>query len=73
MPRVCISDIRTFKASLYATFYAASEEHPTTGQSKLIVPISTWSDTLANDASVPPAFSVSLLRFLVEESPPTFF
>lgn len=49
-----------YATSLYATFYAASEEHPTTGQSNLIVPISTWSDTLANDASVPPAFSLNV-------------
>lgn len=49
-----------YATTLYATFYAASEDYPTAGQSNLIVPISTMSDTLANDASVPPAFSLNV-------------
>ncbi|KAI6022667.1 peptide N-acetyl-beta-D-glucosaminyl asparaginase amidase A-domain-containing protein [Pisolithus marmoratus] len=49
-----------YATTLYATFYEASENYPTAGQSNLIVPISTMSDTLANDASVPPAFSLNV-------------
>lgn len=46
-------------ATLFATFYTASQKYPTAGQSNLIVPISTMSNSSADDASVPPAFSVS--------------
>lgn len=46
-------------ATLYATFYTASQEYPTAGQSNLIVPISTMLNNTADEASVPPAFSVS--------------
>ncbi|KAL4067629.1 peptide N-acetyl-beta-D-glucosaminyl asparaginase amidase A-domain-containing protein [Scleroderma citrinum] len=49
-----------YATTLHATFYVASGEHPTAGQSNLIVPISTLSDKLANDASVPPAFSLNV-------------
>lgn len=47
-------------ATLYATFYASSEEYPTAGQSNLIVPISTMLNNTGNEASVPSAFSVCL-------------
>lgn len=49
-----------YATTLYATFYAASNNNPTARQSNLIVPISTMSKTLANDASVPPAFSLNV-------------
>ncbi|KAF8136358.1 peptide N-acetyl-beta-D-glucosaminyl asparaginase amidase A-domain-containing protein [Boletus edulis] len=51
---------RLSTATLYATFYTASQAYPTAGQSNLIVPISTLSNNSANDASVPPAFSLNV-------------
>ncbi|KAF9227924.1 hypothetical protein BS17DRAFT_726591 [Gyrodon lividus] len=45
---------------LYATFYSASEKYPTAGQSNLIVPISTMLNSTAEEASVPPAFSLNV-------------
>ncbi|KAG8217519.1 peptide N-acetyl-beta-D-glucosaminyl asparaginase amidase A-domain-containing protein [Butyriboletus roseoflavus] len=57
-----------YATTLYATFYAASEEYPTAGQSNLIVPISTMLNNTAGEASVPLAFSlnVTLPRNTVE-------
>ncbi|KAH0830569.1 peptide N-acetyl-beta-D-glucosaminyl asparaginase amidase A-domain-containing protein [Lanmaoa asiatica] len=57
-----------YATTLYATFYTASQEYPTAGQSNLIVPISTMLNNTADDASVPPAFSlnVTLPRNTVE-------
>ncbi|KAG9318485.1 peptide N-acetyl-beta-D-glucosaminyl asparaginase amidase A-domain-containing protein [Chiua virens] len=49
-----------YATTLYATFYAASQEYPTAGQSNLIVPISTMLNSTADDASVPPAFSLNV-------------
>lgn len=46
-------------ATLYATFYAASQDYPTAGQSNIIVPITTMLNNTGDEASVPPAFSVS--------------
>ncbi|KIJ17411.1 hypothetical protein PAXINDRAFT_73494 [Paxillus involutus ATCC 200175] len=57
-----------YDTTLYATFYSASEKYPTAGQSNLIVPISTMLNNTADEASVPPAFSlnVTLPRNTVE-------
>ncbi|KIJ69396.1 hypothetical protein HYDPIDRAFT_79703 [Hydnomerulius pinastri MD-312] len=49
-----------YATTLYATFYTASEKYPTAGQSNLIVPISTMSNTSADEASVPPTFSTNI-------------
>ncbi|KAH7930776.1 hypothetical protein BV22DRAFT_999830 [Leucogyrophana mollusca] len=49
-----------YATTLYATFYAASEQYPTAGQADLIIPISTMSNTSADDASVPPTFSLNV-------------
>ncbi|KAG6376151.1 peptide N-acetyl-beta-D-glucosaminyl asparaginase amidase A-domain-containing protein [Boletus reticuloceps] len=49
-----------YATTLYATFYTASQAYPTAGQSDLIVPISILSNNSANDASVPPAFSLNV-------------
>ncbi|KAF8559579.1 hypothetical protein OG21DRAFT_1402188 [Imleria badia] len=49
-----------YATTLYVTFYSASQEHPTAGQSNLIVPISTMSNNSADEASVPPAFSLNV-------------
>ncbi|KAH7914650.1 peptide N-acetyl-beta-D-glucosaminyl asparaginase amidase A-domain-containing protein [Hygrophoropsis aurantiaca] len=49
-----------YATTLYATFYSATEEYPTAGQSDLIIPISTMSNTSADDASVPPIFSINV-------------
>jgi hypothetical protein len=54
----CIFTLCLSTATLYATFYSASEKYPTAGQSNLIVPISTMLNNTADEASVPPAFSV---------------
>ncbi|KAI9566425.1 peptide N-acetyl-beta-D-glucosaminyl asparaginase amidase A-domain-containing protein [Boletus coccyginus] len=57
-----------YATTLYATFYTASQEYPTAGQSNLIVPLSTMSKNSADDTSVPPAFSpnVTLPRNTVQ-------
>ncbi|KAF8844962.1 hypothetical protein BDN67DRAFT_1050060 [Paxillus ammoniavirescens] len=57
-----------YDTTLYATFYSASDIYPTAGQSNLIVPISTMLNNTADEASVPPAFSlnVTLPRNTVE-------
>ena len=52
------SDFQRLIATVSATFFASSLKHPATGQANTIIPISTLSNTSANDASVPPAFSV---------------
>ncbi|KAG2349899.1 hypothetical protein BDR05DRAFT_979958 [Suillus weaverae] len=49
-----------YATTLYATFYASSEEYPTAGQSNMIVPISTMRNNTGNEASVPPAFSLNV-------------
>lgn len=53
------------QATLHATYFASSDAHPATKQANTIIPISTLSDTSANDASVPPKFTVCITRFVV--------
>ncbi|EIW85186.1 hypothetical protein CONPUDRAFT_87677 [Coniophora puteana RWD-64-598 SS2] len=49
-----------YATTVYATFYAATAQYTTAPQSNLIVPISTLSNTSADDASVPPVFSTNI-------------
>ena len=45
-------------ATLHATFFASSAEHPPAPKADLIIPVSTLANDTGNDASVPPTFSV---------------
>lgn len=45
-------------ATLHATFYASSSEHPPGEHADLIIPVTTLADNSGDVASVPPAFSV---------------
>lgn len=49
-----------YATTLQAVFYEASLEYPTAEQSNVIIPISTLSNTLSDDASVPPSFSLNV-------------
>lgn len=62
--RVVPFTFSAFKATLYATLYAALEDYSTAGQSNLIVPVSPILDTLANGPRVPHAF-LSWFMFLM--------
>ncbi|KAJ7632622.1 peptide N-acetyl-beta-D-glucosaminyl asparaginase amidase A-domain-containing protein [Roridomyces roridus] len=49
-----------YSATLDATFFASSPEHPPAKQANAIIPLSTHSNTTGNDASVPPGFSMNV-------------
>lgn len=45
-------------ATLTATFFASSPEHPPAPKADVIIPVTTLANDTGNDASVPPIFSV---------------
>ncbi|EPQ58116.1 hypothetical protein GLOTRDRAFT_136892 [Gloeophyllum trabeum ATCC 11539] len=49
-----------YASTLHATFYQSSEAHPPAPKANAIIPISTMSNTSADDASVPPIFSTNV-------------
>ncbi|KZT26436.1 hypothetical protein NEOLEDRAFT_1162094 [Neolentinus lepideus HHB14362 ss-1] len=49
-----------YAATLHATFYQSSAQYPPASKSNVIIPISTMSNTSADDASVPPIFSTNV-------------
>lgn len=51
-----------FDVTLSATFYESSLLHPAAKKSDLIIPLSNMSPDQANYFSVPPSYSVRLLR-----------
>jgi len=57
-----------FAATVTATFFASSSKHTPAKQANTIIPISTLSNTSADDASVPPAFSVGFLKLKLRQS-----
>ena len=50
-------------ATLHATFFESSSEHPPAPKADVIIPVSTLANNTGNDASVPPTFSVGAIGF----------
>ncbi|KAL0946894.1 hypothetical protein HGRIS_013058 [Hohenbuehelia grisea] len=49
-----------YSTVLHATYYASTVKHSPAKQASSIIPLSTLSNVTGNDASVPPAFSISV-------------
>lgn len=48
----------TVTATLSATFYASSDDHPSAPRADTVIPVTTLANNTGDDASVPPIFSV---------------
>ncbi|KAJ3883467.1 peptide N-acetyl-beta-D-glucosaminyl asparaginase amidase A-domain-containing protein [Lentinula edodes] len=49
-----------YSTTVAATYFESSAEYPPAEKADIIIPISTLSNTTADDASVPPAFSLNI-------------